>query len=335
MNENASAVSPAAGAEFWNRGRNESFSLLWGNDFGGVNAGFQVNRSQASVEFTDAVFEPYDWSPASLSLSGSNSRQIMNAVNASLGAEPRNSFGVGGGLSFDWESKGRTHTADIAVQYRSLDFKDQTGAPGATFTDESDGNSAISFNARTQCATSDNTYLTPVLNYWRVDMGNQFTDEATPANNTRYDNTVKGWNVGLAESWVLRSADLLTLGFSVGNQDVDYEDPNPAGDPFTATLSTTPQIFGAAEIHPTGWFHFRLGASKSVVSKFELTDNTTGETTTVKDSPLGYTVGAGFRIGSSLDLDAVMNQDYAFTGGWAASGNSEVPFSRLSATYRW
>jgi hypothetical protein len=31
----------------------------------------------------------------------------------------------------------------------------------------------------------------------------------------------------------------------------------------------------------------------------------------------------------------LVNQDFAFTGGYLASGNSETPFSKLSATYRW
>lgn len=335
INENATPISPAYGAEYWNRNRNEAFNLLWGNTFGSVNAGFQINRSYSGVEGTNFVSEPYTFFTPSLSSGGSNARQIMNEVNASLGLEGRNSFGVGGGLSFDWDSNGRNHTADIAIQYRNLTLDQTSGAPGSVVSYESDGNSAIAFNGRAQYATADNSYLTPVINYWRVNMNNQLTDEATPANNVSYDNKVSGWNAGLAESWVLRDSDLLTLGFSLGNQEVDYEDVNPAGVPFTISYSTTPQIFGAAEIHPTGWMHIRFGASKPMFSKLELTDNSSGTTTTIKDSPLGYTLGAGFRIGGRVDIDAVMNQDYAFTGSYLASGESATPFSRLSATYRW
>ena len=78
-----------------------------------------------------------------------------------------------------------------------------------------------------------------------------------------------------------------------------------------------------------------MGAGKPVWSKLETTDYTTNTKVTFKDSPLQYAVGTGFRLGSSLDLDAVMNQNFAFTGGWAASGFGEVPFSSLSATYRF
>ena len=335
LNENANAISPAYGADYWNRNRNESFNLLWGNNFGNIAAGFQFSRSNSKVEDGTDVASPYTWGPATAGFGGNNSRQVMNLINAQLGLEHRNYTGVGGGITFGWDAYGRSHTADIAVQYRTLGLDLSTGAPGAVVAIDDNGATALAINARSQMATSDNTYLTPVINYWRTDMGWQLTDEGTPANNVEYSNTVKGWNVGLAESWVLRDQDLLTLGFSFGNEEIDYEDPNPAGDPFIATYSTTPAIFGATEIHPTNWLHVRLGASKSLTSKLELEDVTAGTTTTVKDSPLGYTVGAGFRIGGRLDLDAVVNQDFAFTGGWAASGNAEVPFSKLSATYRW
>jgi hypothetical protein len=78
-----------------------------------------------------------------------------------------------------------------------------------------------------------------------------------------------------------------------------------------------------------------MGAGKPVWSKLEVTDNTTATTLTIKDSPLQYAFGTGFRLGNRLDLDAVVNQDFSFTGSWAASGNSETPFSTLSMTYRF
>jgi hypothetical protein len=336
LNENAGPVSSAYGAEFWNRNRNESFNLLWGNDFGSVSAGFQFNRSSSGFESGTTDNDPSPFSFPSLVSSGSNTRERMNRVNASLGAEPRNAMGVGGGLTFGWDSYGRHHTADIAVQYRSLSLEQSSGAPGATVTVEDDGGMALAINGRSQFATSDNTYLTPVVNYWTLDMSAERLDQAVPATNFNYENTVTGWNVGLAESWVMREQDLLTLGFAFGNESVEYADPTRSGNPFDITYSTTPQLFGAVEIHPTNWFHVRLGASKSLASKFEIEDTSVGGVTQEwTDSPFGYTVGTGFRIGGRLDIDAVMNQDFGFTGGWIASGNEETPFSRLSATYRF
>jgi hypothetical protein len=336
LNENAGPISPAYGADFWNRNRNESFNLLWGDEIGSMAVGFQVNRSNSRAEAGDDVAAPFDYSPTGIIIPGvTNTRAIMNAINAGLGSDGRNSFGVGGGISFGWDGMGRHHTADVALQYRSLSLEQRSGAPGAAIILEDDGGMALAFNARSQFATSDNTYLTPVINYWTADMSTQFTDEATPANDVSYDNSVSGWNVGLAESWVLREQDLLTLGFAFGSESAEYDDPAPGGSPFDISYSTTPQIFGAAEIHPMSWFHVRLGASKSLMSKLEIEDTLAGTSVELKDSPFGYSLGAGFRIGGRLDLDAVINQDFAFTGGWVASGNEETPFSRLSATYRW
>jgi len=79
----------------------------------------------------------------------------------------------------------------------------------------------------------------------------------------------------------------------------------------------------------------RLGAGKPIWSKFEYTDTAADVTTTRKDSPLQYALGTGFRLGNRLDVDAVVNQDFSFTGSWGASGNSETPFSSLSMTYRF
>ncbi len=336
LNENAGPLSPAYGADYWNRNRNESFNLLWGDDFGGMSAGIQVNSSSSSFESGTTEIEPSPFGAPSLVSGGANSREIMNNINASLGSEPRNSFGGGAGVSFGWDSYGRHHTADVAVQYRSLSLEQSTGAPGSSIVVEDDGGMALAVNARSQFATSDNTYLTPVLNYWRADMSTRRTDEVTPATNYTYENKVSGWNIGLAESWVMREQDLLTLGFAFGDQEVEYQDPTPDGAPFDISYATMPQLFGAAEIHPMTWFHVRFGASKSLTAKLKIQDTTPGGLTTeVKDSPFGYTLGAGFRIGGRLDLDAVVNQDFAFTGGWIASGNQETPFSRLSATYRF
>src|SRR5688572_2636492 len=247
LNENANPFSPAYGAEYWNRNRNESFTVLWGQEIGAMAIGFQVNRSNSSAESGTVSVEPFPYTPPTVTAPLGNTRELINTINAQLGLEPRNSFGFGGGLTFGWDAYGRRHSADVAVQYRTLSLEAISGAPGATVTLEDNGNSALALNFRSQFATSDNTYLTPVINYYRLDMGTQLTDEATPANNTDFENTITGWNIGLAESWVLREQDLLTLGFAFGNQELEYEDPAPAGSPFEIQYSTMPQIFGAAE----------------------------------------------------------------------------------------
>ncbi|MEP7027364.1 MAG: hypothetical protein ABI960_02105 [Candidatus Eisenbacteria bacterium] len=333
INENRNAISQAYGPSSFDRNRNEGVTLLWGSKLGGGSVGFAVDKASSTVKSGTTTVSPYTWSPASLTISGNNARQVMNAVNASLGAEDRNSWGAAGGLSFNWNAYGREHTGDIAVHYRNNTLKVEDTSTQQLLEDN--GNTDFSVNARVQMAVSDNSYLTPVFNWYTMDRGSKFTDGVTPANNTNYDNSVKGLQFGVAESWVMRESDLLVLGVSLNHESVDYADPGVAGDPFKVTYNTTPSVFGALEVHPASWFHVRMGAGKPVWSKLEIENKTTNVVATVKDSPIQYALGAGFRLGNRLDIDATLNQDFAFTGAWFGSGKSEVPFSNLSMTYRF
>ena len=333
INENHNSLSPAYGAGYYDRNRNEGITLLWGDKIGGANVGLLIEKASSSFDDGDDIAEPFTFNPSVFTPGGSNARQIMNAINAGLGIEDRNSWGVGGGVTFNWSAWEREHQADFAVHFRdnSLHLEDVT----AQQTLEDNGNTSFSINARAQLAVSDNSYLTPVFNWYSMGRGTQFTDVVTPANNFEFDNNVSGFQVGLAESWVLRESDLLVLGLSLSSQSIEYDDPSIVGDPFEISYATTPAVFGALEVHPVSWWHVRMGAGKPIWSKLEIENSTTGETVTLKDSPLQYALGTGFRLGNRLDLDAVVNQDFAFTGSWGASGNSETPFSSLSMTYRF
>jgi hypothetical protein len=337
LNENRNALSPAYGAQYFDRQGNEGLTLLWGDKLGAKSAiGFTLERSGSRAEDPTDVVYPF-WEQGGPSLTGiggfTNARQFMNQINQGLGAnDGRNSWGVGGGLTTNWSSKGRDHMAELGIHYRnnSLHVEDQTA--GTLLEDN--GNPEWAVNARMQCAVSDNSYLTPVFNWYSLDRGTKFTDNTTPANNFDFENKVSSINFGLAETWVLRETDMLILGVSYNREKVDYKDPNVpgSGGPFTITYTSTPNVFGALEAHPTHWWHLRFGAGKPVWSKLAIEQTTK---TTIKDSPLQYAVGTGFRLGSSLDVDALLNQNFSFTGGWVTSGVSETPFSSLSATYRF
>jgi len=332
INENHNALSPAYGAGYYDRNRNEGITLLWGDKIGGANVGLLLEKAGSSNEDATGTTEPFPFlGPTGFGPTGINARQMMNSINAGLGLETRNSWGVGGGVTFNWSAWEREHQADFAVHYRDNSLNIET--PGATIEDN--GNTSVAINARAQLAVSDNSYLTPVFNWYSMGRGTKLTDPLVPANNYEYDNTVSGLQVGLAESWVLRESDLLVLGLSVSTEDIEYDDPTVFGAPVEISYATTPSIFGALEVHPVSWWHVRLGAGKPIWSKFEYTDTAADVTTTRKDSPLQYALGTGFRLGNRLDVDAVVNQDFSFTGSWGASGNSETPFSSLSMTYRF
>jgi hypothetical protein len=339
INENTNPLSNAYGASYYDRNRNQGIVLLWGNKIGEkTGLGLSLEKSNSKAEDSANIIAPYTWNPATLALGGNNARQIMNVVNASLGSEERNSWGAGAGVTFGWTMSGRDQTMDIGVHYRDNSLQVEDVAAQTKLEDN--GNTSIAVNARAQMAVSDNSYLTPVVNYYTMSRGTKLTDVTTPANNFDFDATVSGLQIGIAESWVLRESDLLVMGINYNNENVEYDNPTVSTvpgltGPFKITYNQTPAIFGALEVHPSSWFHVRMGAGKPVFSQLTLENKTTGEKTKVKDSPLQYAFGAGFRIGNRLDLDAVVNQDFAFTGTWFGSGNSEVPFQQLSMTYRF
>jgi hypothetical protein len=334
INENHIPVSGAYGPGYFNRNPNESLALLWGKKFGDVAFGAMFTRSNSSFESGTTNNEPLNYIAPGGGFGGANARQVMNSVNAALGVETRNTNGISAGVSFDWNAFGRRHSADISAQYRSLSLHQEAVVAGDTEILEDDGGKAIAINARAQMAMSDDTYLVPVLNYYNMSLGTNFTDSGTPGTTT-FDNKVTGINIGIAKGWVMRESDLLMLGVAFQHESVDWADPAAFGDPTEFTYTQTPMLFGALEARPTSWLQLRLGAGSPVFNKLEATNNTTGVEVVTKDSEFQYAVGLGFRIGGRLDLDAVLNQDFAFTGGWVASGVSEAPISKLSATYRF
>ena len=92
-------------------------------------------------------------------------------------------------------------------------------------------------------------------------------------------------------------------------------------------------MFMAYEGQVFRWLTFRAGARKPIYST--LTDEIyTGEKAEVKDSPFEFSVGTGFHFGN-FHVDAVVQQEWMFTGGPIAGDNETTPFTRLSGTYRF
>jgi hypothetical protein len=329
FHENATPLSPALGAAYFNRNPNEAWDVLWAYKFNKMSLGLEFNRSFSSDdEFSTGgqVVEPYT-SGSFLSGSFSNARQLFNIVASQLGSQDFNTLGIGGGLSFDMGDENSHNWVDLSGEFRDL---------SATFEDttlsakEDDGGSSFAFNARMHWEASDDMHWMPVANFYRLDLSQTFTDN-TGLNNTSFDNTVTGFNVGACAQWKLRESDWFYLGAA-------FEDVNMKLESVDAKLNymNAPNVFAALESNLWSWLTFRLGASKPIYSRLKVTDNvsTTPTEGSLKDSPLQYSVGLGFHV-SKIDVDALLNQDWPFTGGWLASGSREVPFSRLSATYRW
>jgi hypothetical protein len=330
LNENATPLSPALGAEYINRGSNEAWNVVWGYKFSNMALGLQLNQAYSSYEDDEVLVAPYTSGSSLGGVSDLNARQVFNFIASTVGAFGWNTMGAGAGFSFDWDSNGRSSFADLSVAVRQYGFEDTDKLTPETFED--DGGLSFAVNGRGHIETAENFHLVPVVNYYTLDLSTKTTGEPS------LTNKMNGLNLGLAGQWKLRESDWLTAGVAFQSVTADFD--NPGGGPKAEmSYSTLPNVFAALESNLWSWFTLRLGASKPWYSKLTLKGGLetvvagVGETE-IKDSPFQYSVGAGFHLGR-VDLDAVLNQDFAFSGSYMGSGNSEIPFTRLSATYRW
>ena len=340
FNENASPISPALGAQYFNRNANEALDLLWGWKMQKTSIGLRLNKTYSSAEANNGTVILRPWTGPGSALSGfDNARQAFNAVASQAGSDDWNSLGVGAGATFTLGEGDKASMLDVSGELRWMSFEesDTTGA----FKYEDNGGLSYAVNARLHWEKEGDFHLMPVVNYYRLDLGTKFTStNGIPIADTTYDNSAMGLNAGLVGNWKLRDSDWFWLGAAYEYSKIDFEDvnradPDPSGHD-EVTYQNMPNIFAALESSLWPWFTVRLGAGRPLFSTFKATDKNgpVDIETKLKDSPLQYAVGVGFHF-NKLDVDAVVNQDFAFTGGWFASGNNETPFSKLSATYRW
>jgi len=339
FNENASPISPALGAQYFNRNANEALDLLWGWKMQKTSIGLRLNKTYSSIEANNGttIARPYT-GPGSTASSTANARQQFNTRASEFGSDDWNSLGVGAGATFTLGEGDKASMLDVSGELRwmTFEFSDTTGAVKY----EDNGGLSYAFNARLHWEKEGDFHLMPVGNFYRMDLGTKYSSTAgVPIADTTYDNSVMGINLGLVGNWKLRDSDWFWLGAAYEYSKIDFEDvvrgPLPSGSE-EITYQNMPNIFAALESSLWPWFTVRLGAGRPLFSTYKDTDRdvTPNDVTKTKDSPLQYTVGVGFHF-NKLDVDAVVNQDFAFSGGWFASGNSETPFSKLSATYRW
>lgn len=339
FNENASPISPALGAQYFNRNSNEALDLLWGWKMQKSSIGLRLNKTYSSIENNNGtvITRPYT-GPGSTITTAANARQAFNELASVLGSDDWNSLGVGAGASFTFGEGDKASMLDLSGELRwmTFEFSDTTGAVKY----EDNGGLSYAFNARYHWMKEGDFHLMPVGNFYRLNLGTKYSSTAgVPIADTTYDNSAMGINIGLVGNWKLRDSDWFWLGAAYEYSKLDFEDvvrnPQPSGHE-EITYQNMPNIFAALESSLWPWFTVRLGAGRPLFSTLKATDKdvTPNNETKIKDSPLQYSVGVGFHF-AKLDVDAVVNQDFAFTGGWFSSGNNETPFSKLSATYRW
>lgn len=361
LNENYSPLSPIYGNQFVHRGgsfetQNESLALFWANQFGGLTLGVEANRmfSKEEDEF-NTVGEEAPISvdlPDPIGTPGVDATRDMFAAAANdFGNSPWNAGGLGAGLGFERTTAGgNTQNFDLSVEARDYSFKQETGAPAATVTTESDNGISFAANVRALLQANQSLTWAPYLAYSTLDLGWKRTEAATPADNKTSSRKMTGFEGGIAGNWNLRQNDLLVAGLAFRSSTIDAEEQfdaggglggapaNVADDTVKVKLTQPVVIFAAFEGTVFRWLSFRMGASKPVSSTLKIErPSPTDATESWTDSPFSFAIGTGFHFGN-FTVDAVVNQDWSFTGGPLSSpgdNTPEYPFSRLSATYRY
>ena len=344
LNENGNPLSPTMGSEFVGRSNNESIALFWAQQFNSLTLGLEFNRMYSKEEdkttgneFSNA---PYNFiGPVAPGMGNVDSWQDFAEAAFAFGLSPWNSTGFGAGVAFESQSSsGNTRLLEFSAEARKYTTKQEDITNQLTL--ENDNSISFGLNGRAMLDANQSLTWVPYVGFSMTDLGLQFNDVVTPANNSTFKNEMTNFEGGIAGNWSLRQNDLLVAGLAYRSSKIEWEG---GGDTLTVTYSQPLYLFAGFEGNAFRWLTLRFGASKPVIANLKVEDpvgaTDYGPTTerNISDSPFAFNLGAGFHMGN-FTLDAVMNQDYTFSGGpLAAAGDNATiyPFSRLSLTYRY
>ena len=306
-----------------NRNLNESFDVMWGRKYGTTSLGLRLNRSnyRAKVEpLPPGVETNFEFDPT-----GSTNN---------LG---RNLWGFGGGLGFEMNAN---TNAEVSLLYESRTFQNEVGATRT----EDDGPSTYMVAGRAMYQWQPNIMLIPVFKYYTFDLSTKSTAPSS------FDNSLRGWQAGMAGNWTVGNNDLFILGLTFAQNRIEQEeavfavdeDPTTPGTQAmasgTATETLAPEVFAALETHVNNWLTLRFGAKKGAYSKLKVEPDAppadAGGNSELTTSPFDMSLGAGVKLGT-LQLDAIMSDIFPQTlGGWFSNApGGIVSFPKVTATY--
>lgn len=275
----------------------EAFDLMWGHKMGTGSLGLRLNRSFISREVTAGTAEG----------NGSNGRNV---------------WGLGAGFGFAMNSN---TDVEVSALFQNRSFKGTNLTSPDAAAD--DGGSTYMISARAMKKASGNLTLTPVVKYYKFDLSAQ--DVAAVST----DESMSGWQFGLAGNWALASDDLFVLGAQfVGNK---HETTVGTGPTNTDTETYYPNVFMALETHTNSWLTLRFGAQNAMMYSAKNESGAPAVTTTNKRHAFSYQIGATVKAGS-MAFDAVLAPNFynnPVAGTFNSGAGVGVPFSRVSATY--
>ncbi len=269
--------------------------LTWAKNFSKVTTGLSLRWTDSSVKQGDAESKP---------------------LTRGITGGGTNSLSVTGGLKFD---VGTTDNVELAVDLTSITWM-LTNSAGDVITEDA-GNLSYRLSARMMNQMSKGNMLVPVVIYQHLDATAQGDADDT------YSNRL---NVGAALQHEVNGNDLLIMGLAANY----LKRKTYTGAEMSAEFSRwdLPAMFIALEFDVYPWLTGRVGATKTVdISKVNAPgDNVPDRDTLSSRYFFGFGMGLHFE---HFDVDATVNPDAVFTGGYLFSGKSAYPLTSITGTY--
>lgn len=301
---------------------NESFDLMWGKKLSNTNLGLRINRSFRKDKLVTGGV--------------TTNLEFDNAVgNNNLG---RNIMGYGAGIGFEMN---QNTSVELSGLLESRTFENSVvnpAPPPAAFSNKEDGGSTYQLAGRMMWQWTPSVMVTPVVKIYSFDLSRV---QSVPAPAASFSNKLSGWQVGAAGNWTVGTSDLFVLGATFAQNRLEeaedlfgYAAAFGANPNMKLTETLTPQVFAALETHINRWLTLRFGANKGAFQKTKVENQGAAPAFTreVSISSFRMNLGAGVKVGT-LQLDAIMANNFPQTLGWLGSGNSQVYFPKVTATY--
>lgn len=271
-----------------------ALDLAWAKQFSGLALGLAFTWVDSKLENGEFLRSPANW----------------NNQGANL-------LSVIGGAKFDVGDQSSLELAAELAQY-SWEAKNA----GGTVISKDAGNLTYRLVGRMMSEVSEGTTLVPLLSYGRVDVTAEEDADVTRSEKL---------NIGIAAHHEVNGDDLLIMGIAANYlKRTTYI----AGAEQSAEFSRwdMPALFVALEFDMYSWLTARVGATKTVDLSTVDTGYDDNETTDTVSSRYFFGLGMGLHF-DHLDVDATVNPDALFTGGYLFSGESSRPITSITATY--
>lgn len=238
---------------------------------------------------------------------------VVTPIGGHTAALEANQLAFIGGIKLDM---GSDDQFEAAVEVASLSWEDDIRRS------ENDNGASYRVSARMMNQVSPKTTLVPLAQYSHVDLTAKGDADETNFNTL---------NLGVAAHHEVNSGDLLVMGIAANYFTTKrLSDGSDTSNEFSRW--DLPALFVALEFSVYDWLTGRVGATKTIdVSTSDPAGGTDDETDTT-NSRFFFGLGMGIHF-DHFDVDATVNPDAIFTGGYLFSGESSRPLARVTGTY--